>query len=506
MKSYISLLLTTSIKCTFSYAYPNSIATKKFERPLTQNSVKLLPLALPIHRHWPLFGSPHKNNNDEQIPIHHDPSPVSSSSVPKYRTKASSSLMPQHQYGCSCGCESSDVKPPEEITPSSFATIAPTHIDAKKMKKAGLLSQKFLDRKLLSSRKARIQFPFISSHVVLPTIFGRAMPSSAVSPSPTQVSSPSVVSSPPVVMKDFNSSLKSYFPGALENDNIVLKRLVPILKKRGFKRSNTLLGSSLCSDEILDGTSSRTLLNSVHGAFGATGSSNNSLGKIVSSSPSGIFSLGGLGGIPAVGTTGFGAFFSHCPDEGKVLIVFGPHVGISNDGIVGKVERLGQFDTVGGVGKRKGSASCGAALGAYRELVKRSNGGKGAKKKSGKEDGLFDYQQDYIVEQLSKRMGKIQGASGGDTNAEIATLTQQMYDIINEVMIAQTRASTTTKAGFFNTISEVVLVGGIVINRGYYSSGDGLGSTKDYYQPLSMKAINAEGTFDLYDEVFGDLS
>lgn len=362
------------------------------------------------------------------------------------------------------------------------------------MKKAQLLQQKFRDRKLLSSRKARIQFPFISSHILLPTIFGGAMPSLAI-PSPSTKVAP-----PQVVVKNFNSSLKSYFPGSMDNESIVMERLVPALKKRGFKRSSTLLGSSLCSDEILDGTSSRTLLHSIHGAFGR--SSSNSLGKSVSSSPSGIFSLGGLGGIPAVGTTGFGAFFSHCPDEGKVIIVFGPHVGISNDGIVGKVERLGQFDTDVGGGKRRGTASCGAAVGAYRELLKRSNGGGGAQKKSGKDDGLFDYQQDYIVKQLGKRMGKIQGASVGDTNAEITTLTQQMYDIINEVMTAQTRASA-TKAGFFSTISEVVLVGGIVINRGYYSSGDGLGSAKDYFQPLSMKALNSEGTFDLYNEVFG---
>jgi len=515
----ILLLLTNSVTNTIGFSYLN-IATKHQQRPLTQNYANSATLAHPflLSGSRSIFTitttatsttrcyssslpssspSSHENNqhknNDEEIPIYHYTSPLSSSSMPSYRAMAlSSSLLPND--GCSCGCQNIDAS---EETAASFAVNAPPHDDVKEAKKTSFMRQQFLDRKLLSSRKARIRIPFDSSILFLSTVFGGAMPSVALPSSSTTTS--------PVALKDFNSSLKSYFAGSIANDDIVKKLLVPALKKRGFTRSNTLLGSSLCSDEINDGTSSRTLLHFVHGAFGAStssSSSSNSLGKSVSASPSGIFSLGGLGGIPAVGMTGFGAFFSHCPDDGKVLIVYGPHVGISNDGTVGKVERLGQLDASSGGTKRRGTASCGAAIGAYRAL----SSTKKTQKKNRKEEAIFDYQQDYVVKQLSKRIGEIQRVSNGDSNAEIAALTQQMYEIINEVMSAQIRASTTSKAGFFDTISEVVLVGGIVVNRGYYSSGDGLGSASDYFQPLSMKAMNVDGTVDLYNEVFGDLS
>lgn len=43
-----------------------------------------------------------------------------------------------------------------------------------------------------------------------------------------------------------------------------------------------------------------------------------------------------------------------------MVIFFGPHVGVSNTGIVGKVERLG---------RKKLSGACGAALGAYKALT-----------------------------------------------------------------------------------------------------------------------------------------
>lgn len=425
----ILLLTTTSVTITTGYSYPNNIPTRQ-----------------PIHRYT---------------------SPLLSSSLPSYRvTSLSHSLLP-HDGGCSCGCHAVDT--PEETSP-------PLHNDVQNRKQ------------LLSSRKARIRIPFDSTLFLLSTVIGGATPSFASTTTTTTPPPPKAAAS----VEDFNSSLGSYFPGSIANDDIVLKRLVPALKKRGFTRGNTLLGSSLCSDEINDSASSRSLLRTIDGAFGA---GNGRLdGKILPATPTGIFSLGGLGGVPAVGTTGFGAFFSHCPtDDGKVLIVYGPHVGISDGGTVGKVERLGQL--------RRGSASCGAALGAYRALT---SGKKTAPKKNGKEGGLlFDYQQEYIVKQLGKRIGKIQGiGSNGDTNAEIAALTQQMYDIIDEVMTAQIRASTTGKAGFFDTISEVVLVGGIVINRGYYDGGDGLGSKSDYFQPLSMKAMNVKGTVDLYNEVF----
>jgi hypothetical protein len=34
--------------------------------------------------------------------------------------------------------------------------------------------------------------------------------------------------------------------------------------------------------------------------------------------------------MPFVGKTGWGAFSSHCPEDGNIVILFAPHVGVDN--------------------------------------------------------------------------------------------------------------------------------------------------------------------------------
>ena len=74
----------------------------------------------------------------------------------------------------------------------------------------------------------------------------------------------------------------------------------------------------------------------------------------------GPFKMGGLDGFPFTGLTGMGAFASHVPDEGAVAIYYGPHIGITRDGTVGEIHRLGQS---------KNSGCCGAAKGALNKLT-----------------------------------------------------------------------------------------------------------------------------------------
>ena len=73
----------------------------------------------------------------------------------------------------------------------------------------------------------------------------------------------------------------------------------------------------------------------------------------------GPFVQGGLNGYPFAGTTGLGAFSHHIPDGGAALMFFGPHVGVTGAGVVGKVKRPGQDAT---------TDCCGAAAAALKAL------------------------------------------------------------------------------------------------------------------------------------------
>lgn len=74
----------------------------------------------------------------------------------------------------------------------------------------------------------------------------------------------------------------------------------------------------------------------------------------------GPFKMGGLDGFPFTGLTGMGAFASHVPDDGAVFIYYGPHIGITKDGTIGEIHRIGQS---------KNSGCCGAAKGALGKLT-----------------------------------------------------------------------------------------------------------------------------------------
>ncbi|MCY0968054.1 hypothetical protein [Chryseobacterium wangxinyae] len=74
----------------------------------------------------------------------------------------------------------------------------------------------------------------------------------------------------------------------------------------------------------------------------------------------GPFKMGGLDGFPFTGLTGMAAFASHVPDDGAVFIYYGPHIGITKNGTIGEIHRLGQS---------KNSGCCGAAKGALAKLT-----------------------------------------------------------------------------------------------------------------------------------------
>lgn len=160
------------------------------------------------------------------------------------------------------------------------------------------------------------------------------------------------------------------------------------------------------------------------------------------------FALGGLGGLPFAGKSGFGAYLHHVPDDGKLLVLFAPHVGIDEIGRVGSLQRDGQS---------KVSSACGAAVGAYKELQKTNRAGP---------DPLLvmevDNPQEYdpqlknIVSLLSTRLGGIEESSDS-----VAFVTYQMYGIIRELITACIYET----PDLFDYATEVAVVGGIMINR-----------------------------------------
>ena len=109
------------------------------------------------------------------------------------------------------------------------------------------------------------------------------------------------------------------------------------LSKKGFAKDTTLVASSLCSDEV-----NRPLEETFLKYYGNH------------------FAMGGLAGFPFSGVTGFGAMASHIPDNGNCLLVYGPHVGVDSDGLVGKVNRRG---------KAKSGTCCGSAVAATKYLA-----------------------------------------------------------------------------------------------------------------------------------------
>jgi len=247
------------------------------------------------------------------------------------------------------------------------------------------------------------------------------------------------------------------------------------LKGRGFTSSNTLLGHSVCSDEV--NTRGEQLIPLLIDRWNKKG-----------------FALGGLAGLPFAGKSGFGAYLHHVPDDGKLLVVFAPHVGVDAEGKIGGLQRDGQV---------KVSNACGAAIGAYKALQS---------KKATPTDPLlvmdtlqkenidtkFDPQLEQIVQKLAPRLKGID-----ESKDSISFVTYQMYGIIRELITS----IITQTDDVFDYATEVAVVGGIIINR--RKGGD-------FFQPLSFetyvdgskngygKKVTDTPVIDLFEETFGD--
>lgn len=116
----------------------------------------------------------------------------------------------------------------------------------------------------------------------------------------------------------------------------VARAAIEITRTLGMGKGNTLFAHSVCPDEI--------------------NHDNGDITDCLRDHFEGVFSLGGLAGIPFSGRTGFAAYASHVPDEGNIFVLFAPHVAISEEGKIGYYHRRGQHEL---------TSACGAAIGAY---------------------------------------------------------------------------------------------------------------------------------------------
>uniref|UniRef100_A0A7S2VZD4 Limiting CO2-inducible protein B/C beta carbonyic anhydrase domain-containing protein n=1 Tax=Eucampia antarctica TaxID=49252 RepID=A0A7S2VZD4_9STRA len=349
---------------------------------------------------------------------------------------------------------------------SGFASISlQTQIKSKEQHH-GLLALKD-DNSLMTARQARIMSPMMAAMMAFTNMVPNNNGWAAIA---AEDIGELEDASKTLSSAKFQGAVKKYFPGAQSSSEVTL-RLARALRERGYNERNTLLGASLCSDEIND-----TPVSLVNGLQS----------KLLDTRDGGVFNLGGLGGLPFVGTSGFGAFTSHCPESGKVVIVFGPHIGISNEGVIGKVER---------VGKDAPSTSCGAAVGAYKAIASGNippmNG----------VPGTDDFQEEFIIANLKNRLNNLEELSKIGDDASLAAITNEMYDLIWQIMKGEVEAFS-TKPGFWNQITEVTLLGGIVINRGH---GENLEGGDDLFQPLLLTTVAKTGESNIYQQVYGDL-
>jgi hypothetical protein len=173
------------------------------------------------------------------------------------------------------------------------------------------------------------------------------------------------------------------------------------------------------------------------------------------------FPMGGIGGAPYVGRTGFMAFSHHVPDDGHVVILFGPHVAVSAEGEIGKYLRIGQSSK---------SGACGAVLAAHASATAGSI----------HNDEAYDMQQTWLYSQVSKEIDKINASE-----MPIAAVTHEAFVASRDVMLQITNQN--FGSGY------LVLIGGIQINMP--------DPFEDQFQPLFFRVTSKTKSFDLLGEL-----
>lgn len=229
------------------------------------------------------------------------------------------------------------------------------------------------------------------------------------------------------------------FPKAIPNEALVQK-VSSILEPYGFGES-TLFCSSICSDEL-----ARQLETDFGKVYGPH------------------FSLGGLSGFAFGGVTGFHAMASHIPTNGSCLIVFGPHVGIDSDGIIGRAHRRGRDLTDSCCGSANAAAAYVADVRAGRTI------------NSFPPTDTLDAEQSFVANTLLPYGLRLEQAT--DPVVELPLiLYEAQYTLIQRIVAA--------KCQQVGGDGKIALLGGVQVNT---PSGD-----SDYFLPLCFELRNNKG-------------
>jgi len=206
--------------------------------------------------------------------------------------------------------------------------------------------------------------------------------------------------------------LRRWYPNAMTTIDSVNKLIDFIEGELDLEPRNIMMADSICSDDV----------NSIQ----YPARSQEFLGP---------FKMGGLDGFPFTGLTGMGAFASHVPDNGAVMIYYGPHIGITKSGVYGEIARLGQHNN---------SNCCGAAKAALSKLMN---------------DQIvpgniteLDYQMNTIEQILYRHKSRILGAK-----TPLYEATEVLYEAIDQ-RINELVERTKYQCHY------VILVGAILIN------------------------------------------
>mmetsp|Transcript_38525 Transcript_38525/g.56537 ORF Transcript_38525/g.56537 Transcript_38525/m.56537 type:complete len:334 (-) Transcript_38525:429-1430(-) len=246
------------------------------------------------------------------------------------------------------------------------------------------------------------------------------------------------------------SSAKEMFPGVVTLHNLS-RSVDKVLSSREVDNESMLLATSFCGDEV-----NRDFEDEFRSKYGAN------------------FHLGGIAGFPFGGVTAFGAMMHHIAPNGSCIVIYGPHVGIDLDGVVGKVNRKGH----------EGSGACCNTAMASMAYVKAVRSGHTIH--SPDPSDPLDAQQVFVDSALLAHAERLERAENPAVELPYA-----LFDCQDE-LLGRIIAKCTED---IPTNTRIILLGGIIVNT---PSG-----TPEYFLPRKFQILDSKGV--LVEDILGEL-